>query len=223
MITNGTTTIGFATARQFIHEGARVMIVGESEAQLAEAAEKLGRNTIAVQADVRSLTELDKLADRVKENFDGLDLLFVNNRVDLLAMLEEDEKQFYINIKGVFFTVQKLAGLLNDRASIILNSLGVNQQWVTTGIPYFATKTAVRSFARSISKELAPRKIRVNALSPGIVCTQFESPIDLPQEAFEQFIESIIQKSALGGESQAEKIAKAAVFVASHDSLTLSG
>ena len=223
VITGGTTGIGFATAKLFIQEGARVIITGRNEARLQNAVNELGENAIAVQADVQSLSELDTLAARVREEFGSLDILFANAGIGYFSPLEQVDEQFYdnqfdINVKGVFFTVQKLAGLLNKRASVILNASAVNAKGVATGSIYFATKAAVRSFARSLAAELGSRNIRVNTLSPGIVRTEFQNKLDLPQEAFEGFIDMVTQTAPLHREGEVEEIAKAAVFLASDES-----
>ncbi len=223
LITGGTTGIGFETAKQYLHEGARVIITGTNEARLTEAISQLGENATAVRADVRSLSDLDNLAELVKQEFGHLDILFANAGIGYFAAIEDVYESFYdnqfdINVKGVFFTVQKLVGLLNENSSIILNASAVNEKGVPMGSLYFATKAAVRSLARSLAAELATRKIRVNALSPGIVRTHFQSSQNMPDEAFEGFIDYVKNIAPLGREGQAEEIAKAAVFLASDDS-----
>ena len=223
VITGGTTGIGFATAKLFIEEGARVIVTGRNEAGLQNAIAQLGGNAIAIKADVKSLSELDTLAARVREEFGKLDILFANAGIGYFSPLEQVDEQFYdnqfdINVKGVFFTVQKLAGLLNEKASVILNASAVNAKGVATGSIYFATKAAVRSLARSLAAELGSRQIRVNALSPGIVRTEFQSKLDLPQEVFEGFIDMVAQTAPLHREGKVEEIAKATVFLASDES-----
>ncbi|MDJ0592020.1 MAG: SDR family oxidoreductase [Pleurocapsa sp. MO_226.B13] len=223
VITGGTTGIGFATAKEFISQGARVIITGRNEARLSEAVEKLGENAIAFSADVRSLADLDNLATKVKEEFGSLDILFANAGIGQFSSLEQIDEEFYdnqfdINVKGVFFTVQKLAGLLNEGASVILNASAVNAKGVATGSIYFATKAAVRSFARSLAAELGSRGIRVNAISPGIVRTEFQGKMDLPKEAVEGFIDAVRQASPLQRDGEVTEIAKAAVFLASDES-----
>ncbi|MEO0933327.1 MAG: SDR family oxidoreductase [Cyanobacteria bacterium J06641_2] len=223
VITGGTTGIGFATAKQYIEEGARVIITGRNEERLREAVEKLGTNAIAVKANVLSLTDLDNLVNRVKEEFGKLDILFANAGSGYFSPLEQVDEKFYdnqfdINVKGVFFTVQKLVGLLRAGASVILNASAVNQKGASTGSIYFATKAAVRSFARSFGAELGERQIRVNSLSPGIVRTEFEKKLDLPDGAFEGFIDAVVQTAPLHREGEVDEIAKAAVFLASDDS-----
>lgn len=223
VITGSTTGIGFATAKLFVQEGARVIITGRNEARLDDAVEQLGANAIPVKADVRSLSDLDALAARVTEEFGKLDILFANAGIGYFSPLEQVDEQFYdnqfdINVKGVFFTVQKLAGLLNAGASVILNASAVNAKGVATGSIYFATKAAVRSLARSLAAELGSRQIRVNALSPGIVRTEFQSKLDLPEEVFEGFIDMVTQTAPLHREGEVEEIAKAVVFLASDES-----
>ena len=223
VITGGTTGIGFTTAKLFIQEGARVIITGRNEVRLQDAVSELGQNAIAVKADVRSLPELDTLAARVKEEFGKLDILFANAGIGYFSPLEQVDEQFYdsqfdINVKGVFFTVQKLAGLLDEGASVILNASAVNAKGVATGSIYFATKAAVRSLARSLAAELGSRQVRVNSLSPGIVRTEFQGKMDLPHEAVEGFINAVKQATPLQREGEVEEIAKAAVFLASDES-----
>ena len=223
VITGGTTGIGFATAKQFIQEGAHVIITGRSEQRLIEAVEKLGKSAIAVQADVRSLSDLDVLVTKVSEEFGSLDILFANAGVGQFSPLEQIDEKFYdnqfdINVKGVFFTVQKLAGLLKSGSSVILNASAVNAKGGAAGSIYFATKAAVRSFARSFAAELGSRQIRVNAISPGIVRTEFQDKMDLPKEVLEGFISTVKQAAPLQREGEVDEIAKAALFLASDES-----
>ncbi|MBD0337041.1 MAG: SDR family NAD(P)-dependent oxidoreductase, partial [Cyanobacteria bacterium Co-bin13] len=192
VITGGTTGIGFEAARQFIEEGASVIITGQNPERLQAAALELGDKAIPVQADVRSPGDLDQLAERVKTEFGGLDILFANAGIGLFGPLEATDEAFYdaqfdINVKGVFFTVQKLAGLLNSGASVILNASAVHKKGMAMASVYFATKAAVRSFARSLAAELSSRQIRVNSVSPGLVPTAFQSKMVLPEEALASF------------------------------------
>jgi NAD(P)-dependent dehydrogenase (short-subunit alcohol dehydrogenase family) len=171
---------------------------------------------------VRSLSDLDGLAGRVKAELGSLDILFANAGIGYFTPIEQVNEAFYdnqfdINVKGVFFTVQKLVGLLHEGASVILNASAVNEKGAATGSIYFATKAAVRSFARSLAAELGPRKIRVNALSPGIVWTDFQGKLDLPQEAVDGFVNYVTQVTPLARAGMPEEIAKAAVFLASDE------
>ena len=172
---------------------------------------------------MRSLSDLDNLAARAKEEFGNVDILFANAGIGQFSPLEQIDEDFYnnqfdTNVKGVFFTVQKLSNLFSPKASVILNASAVNAKGVATGSIYFATKAAVRSFARSLAAELGDRQVRVNAISPGIVRTEFQGKMDLPKEAVEGFIDAVRQAAPLHRDGSVGEIAKAVAFLASDDS-----
>lgn len=228
VVTGGTTGIGFETAKRFLEEGARVIITGQDEARLAEAARKLGGGTIPVRADVRKLGDVDALAATVKEEFGGLDVLFANSGVATFAPIEQvDESifdtQFDVNVKGLYFTIQRLTGLLNQNASVILNASGVNAKGLAGASVYSATKAAVRSFARSLAAELSPRGVRVNAISPGYVPTPIQGKMGLSQKEVAAFEAGITETLPLRRPGRTDEIASAVVFLASSDSSYVTG
>ena len=97
VITGGTSGIGFATAQEFISEGAKVIITGRDRERLIKAVEQLGGNAIAVRADVRSLRDLDALVAKVRKEFGGLDILFANAGIGQFSPLEQIDETFYDN------------------------------------------------------------------------------------------------------------------------------
>jgi len=223
VITGGTTGIGFETAKYYLQEGARVIITGQNEARLSEAAAKLGKGVKAVLADASKLADLDNLREVVRKEFDSLDVLFVNAGVAVFAPLEDiDEStfdyQFNVNVKGAFFTIQKLAGLLKSGSSVIINASAVNEKGLAGASAYSATKAAVRSFARSLSAELGPRGIRVNALSPGYVPTEIQGKMGVPREQLEASMQELVNRLPLARSGRTDEIAKVAVFLASDES-----
>lgn len=128
------------------------------------------------------------------------------------------DRQFDLNVKGVFFTVQKLLPLMGSGSSIILTASAVHGKGAPGGSLYFASKAAVRSFARTMAAELGGSGIRVNAISPGIVPTQFFANSNAPEELYYDF-ENMAGKSApLGRAGKPGEIAEAAVFLASDES-----
>lgn len=220
VITGGTTGIGFETAKQFIAAGARVLITGQNQLRLDAAVDALGENAVGVYANVTDLNALNHLADFAKDAFGKVDILFANAGSGVFAPIEAvDEaaydKQFDVNVKGVFFTVQKLLPVLNEGASIILTGSSVHGKGVATGSLYFATKAAVRSFTRSLAAELAPQGIRVNTLSPGIVRTHFAANTNVSEDDFEGFIDMVKSQAPLGREGTPADMANAALFLAS--------
>lgn len=174
VITGGSSGIGLATAQRFTEEGALVYVTGRREQELAAAATKTG--AIAVQGDVSNPADLDKLYDTVNGDGRRIDVLVANAGTAEVAMLEDitDEhfdKTFNTNVRSTLNTVKKALPLLNDGASIVLVS-SVSGNTATAGYSvYAASKAAVRAFARGWANELKGRKIRVNALAPGIVDT----------------------------------------------------
>jgi len=177
LITGGNSGIGFATAKQFVKEGAYVFITGRREPELAAAVKEIGRNVTGVQGDVANLGDLDRLFAQIKREKGKLDIVFANAGGAKLAPLgtiteEHYDSLFNSNVKGLLFTVQKALPLLADGASIILNaSIVASKATAPEWSVYSATKAAVRSFARTWTTDLKERRIRVNAVSPGAIET----------------------------------------------------
>ena len=190
VITGGTSGIGFAAAKLLLNDGARVLVTGHTESAVNSAREQLGPNAVAVKSDAASLTDINALAARVKVEFETLDALLVcsgqTRYVPFANVTEETyDELFAVNTKGSYFTVQKLAPLMGEGSAVVFITSVANMRGIALISTYSATKAALRSMARSFARELLPRGIRVNAVSPG--------PIDsgilektLPREAAEQ-------------------------------------
>ncbi|MFB2895842.1 SDR family oxidoreductase [Aerosakkonemataceae cyanobacterium BLCC-F50] len=228
LITGGTSGIGLATAKQFVAEGAYIFITGRRQTELDAAVNAIGQNIRGVQSDVSNLADLDRLFATIQQEQGHLDILFANAGVGEIAPLgsiteEHFDKTFNINVKGTLFTVQKALPLLSDGASIILNASIVS----ITGTPafsvYSATKAAVRSFARNWILDLKERKIRVNAISPGVVPTPGYNIFGLSDEQLQEFVDSQAVTIPLGRVGTPDEIAKAVVFLASNDSSFVNG
>jgi len=229
VITGGSSGIGLATAKRFVNEGAYVFITGRRKSELDAAVNQIGGNVTGVQSDVSKPTDLDKLYAVVQEQKGKLDIVFANAGIGEFAPLghiTEDhfDKQFDVNVKGLLFTVQKALPLLQPGGSIVLNASIVSM----TGSPalsvYSATKAAVRSFARTWSVDLKERKIRVNAVSPGIIPTPgYNTGMKMTQEQVDQFVQGSIGNIPLGRPGTTDEIAKAVSFLASDDSSYVNG
>ncbi len=223
IITGGTTGIGFATATRFLQEGAEVLITGRSQEKVNEAVSKLGAGASGVAGDSTSLADLDRIASGAKERFGHVDVLFANAGNGMFAPISDvDEalydKQFDLNVKGVFFTVQKILPLMGEGGSIILTASSVHGKGAPGGSLYFASKAAVRSFARTMAAELGGSGIRVNALSPGIVPTQFFVNSNAPEALYDDFEQMAGKNAPMGRAGTPEEQAEAAVFLASGES-----
>jgi NAD(P)-dependent dehydrogenase (short-subunit alcohol dehydrogenase family) len=174
VITGGSSGIGLATAKRLVAEGAYVFITGRRQSELDAAVSTIGKNVTGVQGDVSKLADLDRLYASVRQQKGHIDILFANAGIGEFAPLgaiteEHFDKTFNANVKGMLFTVQKALPLLKDGSSIILNASIVSQTGPPAFSVYSASKAAVRSFARTFTTDLKDRKIRVNAVSPGVV------------------------------------------------------
>src|SRR6516225_2340992 len=163
VITGGSSGIGLATARRFVDEGATVFITGRRQAELDAAVKQLGAAATGVQGDAGNLADLDRLYAAVAEHGSGIDILFPNAasvEAAPLGQITEDsvDRQLDGHFKGVLFTVQKALPLLNDGASIVLNSSIVASKGEAGTTVYNAIKAAIRSFARTWAGELRGRK-----------------------------------------------------------------
>jgi NAD(P)-dependent dehydrogenase (short-subunit alcohol dehydrogenase family) len=226
VVTGGNSGIGFATAKEFRSQGAKVAISGRT--RVLETARELGDDVLGVAADVKSFTDLDRLFATVHKTLGKVDILFVNAGMAKMGALEDVSEADFdevmnINFKGAFFTIQKAVPYLNDNASIILNG-SVNTYVGFAGASvYSASKAALHSLARTLSPELIERGIRVNTLNIGPVNTPFFGKIGLPQAALEGFASSVVNKIAVKRFGNPEEIAKAAAFLASSDSSFVVG
>ena len=229
VITGGSSGLGLATAKRFIAEGAHVFITGRREGELNAAVNELGENATGVQGDIAKLADIAKLFAVVREKKGRFDILFANAGVGEFAPLgqiteEHFDKQFDVNVKGTLFTVQSALPLLNDGGAIVLNASIVGTKGNPAFSVYSATKAAVRSFARTWSVDLKDRKIRVNAISPGIVPTPgYNTSLGMSSQQVDQFVEGSLSAIPMGRAGTPDEIAKAVLFLASDDSSYITG
>src|SRR6201997_4715189 len=126
VITGGSTGMGLATAKRFVREGMdHVFITGRRKDALDRAVAEIGKNVTAVQGDVSSLTDLDRLYDEVRKRNRKIDVIFANAGIAQLAPFGSVDEKFYdlhfdANVEGLFFTVQKALPLMNDGGAIVL-------------------------------------------------------------------------------------------------------
>ncbi|WP_277188174.1 SDR family oxidoreductase [Caballeronia sp. BR00000012568055] len=228
LITGGTSGIGLAAAKLFISEGAKVVVVGTNEKRLADAQRELGDAATVLSADLRDAAQIDRAVAEAVEVHGAIDIVFANAGAGQAAPFADVtpaqlHDQFALNVSGLFFTIQKSAPYLRDGGSIVVTTSFLN----TVGTPGLsvlsATKAAVRSLVRSIGAELAPRGIRVNAVSPGPIDTPFASKLGLDDEALRKTGEALAAAVPLKRAGRADEIARAVLFLASDDASYMTG
>jgi NAD(P)-dependent dehydrogenase (short-subunit alcohol dehydrogenase family) len=228
VITGGSSGIGLAAARKFVEEGAYVFIVGRRQSELDRAKAEIGKNVTAVQADVANLDDLDRLYRIVKDRKGALDIVvasagFVERVLTDNATPAHFDKTFGINVRGVYFTVQKALPLLRKGGSVVLVSSLLHLKGLPEHGTYAASKAALRSLVRTWAMEFKDRGIRVNTLSPGAIDTPIiDGQFKTREEAdgARAFFASI---TPLGRIGRPEEMASAVLFLASDDSSYSTG
>jgi NAD(P)-dependent dehydrogenase (short-subunit alcohol dehydrogenase family) len=176
VITGGSSGLGLAAAQYLVDNGARVLVTGRNRDTLDIAAKQLGANAVTVESDTSSWAAVGVLADRVRTEFGTVHALVLNAGIGSFDPFEAVTEQsfdevFAINTKGPFFTLQRLVPLLAEGSGVVLTTSIANQTgWDALSV-YSASKAALRSMARTLSRELLPKGIRVNAISPGSIDT----------------------------------------------------
>ena len=227
-ITGGNSGIGLATARLFVAEGARVTITGRNQKTLDAAAQELGRNAIAIAADITDVAATEAAVQQAVNKFGKLDILFANAGVSGNTpvggtTIAAFERVIRTNLTAVFFTVQAAIAHLNDGASIILNGSVISVLGSPGYSAYAASKAGVRAMARVMASELSPRGIRVNVISPGAIRTPIWGAATATPEAEKALEERIAKATPLRGLGEPDHIAKAVLFLASDDSAHVQG
>ena len=223
LITGGTSGIGLETAHQFLNEGARVAITGRNPATLEIARQELGNGVLVIPSDASDVAAQKEVAETIRQEFGGLDILFVNAGIaDLKPIGQWDEaafdRSFAINVKGPYFLVQELLPIFANPASIVLNgSVNAHIGMPNTSV-YGAAKAALLSLARTLSGELIARGIRVNAVSPGPISTPLYGKLGLSDADLKNVAASIQNQIPARRFGRPGEIAQAIVFLASDES-----
>lgn len=225
LITGGTSGMGLATARRLLAEGAQVVITGRDKRRLDAAVEKLagGARVLAIPGDVSNLDDLDALTAAIRDRHGRLDVVFANAGIASFAPNEDVTEAAFdqmvdINFKGVFFTIQRALPLLTENAAIVINASWTLHRGLAGSSLYAATKAAVHNLAHTLAAELAPRRIRVNSVSPGYIETaMFHDNISAQAQAA---VEAQVPAGRIGTD---EDVAAAVAFLASGEASYVNG
>jgi len=226
VVTGGSAGIGFAAAKEFIAQGAKVVITGRNQTAIDEAVNKLGNHAIGVRADVTGLKNTENLVAKVKSVYGNVDTLVVNAGVSFQEPVGHLTEEVFdmlagINFKGAVFTTEKFIPILNDGASIIhVTSVSAFTYATGTSI-YSATKAALTAYSKSASVELAGRKIRVNTVAPSMTETDMIYRGDLGTEEVHNFLKEKFMP--FNRFAKPEEIAKLITYLSSDEASFISG
>jgi NAD(P)-dependent dehydrogenase (short-subunit alcohol dehydrogenase family) len=231
VVTGGNSGIGFGIAEAFQNEGAIGTITGRNQQTLDQSVQALGTGFIGIPGDVTKMEDLERIFKGTFERFGKIDALVVNaggvvdgSPMGAIMDVTEDNYDGYmhLNLKSVYFTVQKALPYLNDGASIILIGSSAAHRAAPGMAIYAAAKAAVISLAKGLSLDLLARKIRVNTLSPGSIDTPVFDKL-VPQEHIQQAKQAWIDLIPVGRMGLPSEMGKAAAFLASDDSSFIVG
>ena len=231
VVTGGNSGIGFGIAEAFRNEGAKGTITGRNQSTIDTSAKQLGDNFIGLKGDVTSMDDLENIFKTTFEKFGRIDTVVVNagGVVDGSPMGSVEDvgeagydKYMDLNLKSVYFTVQKALPYLNDGSSIVLIGSSAAHRAAPGMSIYSAAKAAVIAFAKGFSLDLKERKIRVNVLSPGTIDTPVFDKL-VPEEQVDQVKQLWVSLIPAGRIGLPADIGNAAVFLASDDSSFMVG
>jgi len=228
VITGGNSGIGLGVAKAYAQEGAQVAITGRNGKTLEIAAKEIGNGTLAIQSDVGKVGDIEAAMKKIKERFGRIDALFVNAGVGKFVPLEEVTEAFFdetvgINLKGVFFTVQKAVPLMPRGSAILLNA-SINAHLGMPGSTvYGATKAAVVNMAKTLSADLLQKGIRVNAISPGPITSELLSRDGISLEKLQETKDWIQSQVPVKRFGTPEEIAAAVLYLTARESAFVLG
>ena len=211
LVTGGNSGIGYAAAKELKAQGAEVIITGRREEAVQKAAAQLG--VTGLVSDQGKVTAIESLAAEVTEKFGKLDILFINAGVLGGASIEGAKEEDFdyvmdVNFKGAFFTLSRFIPILNDGASVVFLSSNVASMNAANSSIYSSSKAAINSVMKIAAAELAPRKIRVNAISPGPTQTEILNKLGLDDASRKGLDDLMISKTPLRKLGTAEDVAK---------------
>lgn len=225
LILGGSAGIGLAAARLFHAEGARLAITGRNPASLQAVADELGALTLC--SDLGVVVDSAVAVAAAGEGLGAIDILFVNAGVGGFAAVPDVTEEFWdgihdVNLRGAFFAIQAALPLMRDGGNIVITGSIGSVMALSGNVAYAAAKAGLRAVARILAKELLPRRIRVNMISPGPTDTEIFKRGASEQEVAD--MRAMLSAAVpIGRMGTSEEVARAALFLASSDAVFING
>lgn len=225
VILGGNAGIGLAAARMFAAEGAKLAITGRNAETLREVAEDL--DALCIRSDMGDLGQTAAALAEIEEALGGIDVLFVNAGVGGFAMVPDVTPEFWdgihsVNLRGAFFAIQKALPMMRDGGCIVITGSIGSMAAVPGNVAYAAAKAGLRAMARIVGKELLPRRIRVNMVSPGPTDTEIFKR-DASEEEIQGMQDMLSSVVPMGRMGTSEEVACAVLFLASAEASFING
>jgi len=217
IVIGGTSGIGLASAKLFAEQGARVLVTGHSKDAIADARRDLDGDVTVLESDATDSDDIAGLAEHISQNLKAIDLLFFNAGTTVMrpfsdVSADEYDKLMGLNARSPFFVVQELAPLIRDGGAIVVTTSVANVKGIVGNIVYSAAKAALRSMVRTWARELAPRKIRVNAVTPGPISTSILDKV-MGKEAAEKARATMLENNPMKRFGHPDEVARAVAFL----------
>ena len=227
VITGGSGGIGRATAARIVAEGGRVLVTGTSSEKLGAAAEAIP-GLLTLRNDAADPDAAEELGAKAKERFGTLTGAMLNAGFGVMKPLsditaEDFDRQYHVNVRGVLLHAKALAPLVRDGGNLLVTGSIAKWLGMEGGSLYNSTKGATRTISRVLAKELAPRGIRVNELSPGPIGTDFFARTGMNPEEQAGTEEAMAGMVPLGRVGTPEEVAAVACFLLSDDAAYVTG
>jgi len=225
VILGGNAGIGLAAARMFTAEGAKLAITGRNRETLAAAAMEMG--ALGIAADIGDVAQTKAALTEIEHTLGGIDVLFVNAGVGGFAAMPHVTEEFWdgihqVNLRGAFFAIQNALPLLRDGGAIVITGSIGAELALAGNVAYASAKAGLRAMARTVGKELLPRQIRVNMVSPGPTETEIfkRGASEAEIEATRAMLGGVVPLGRMG---EAEEVARAVLFLASKEASFING
>ena len=228
LITGGTSGIGLATAKRIVAEGGEVAVTGVTQDHLDEAGRSLPAGSLVLRNDASDPEAAKELAAKIKDQMGQIDGAYLNAGYGKNMATEDVDADGFnammnVNVRGAALQMAALKPLIKDGGAVLLTSSVAPYLGGAKGAIYAATKASCLAMARSWSKDLAPRNIRVNAVAPGPIETNFFDALGKGGDDAEEMKKQIAEAVPLGRMGKPEEVAAVTCFLLSDDAAYVTG